>query len=55
MEYLVIRQHYGDRDYHAGDIRIVENAADAKFLTESGLIAKVEHDEKPVAKQAVKK
>lgn len=39
MEYIVKRQHYGDKQYYAGDIRIVHDDFIANKLKELGLIA----------------
>ena len=39
MEYTVLRQHYGDKQYYAGDRRKVDNNHDAKALIDMGLIA----------------
>lgn len=38
MEYKVIRQHYGDRQYFSGESREVTNEHDAKILIDMGLI-----------------
>lgn len=38
MQYIVKRQHYGDKQYYAGDIRIVHDDFTAKKLIELGLI-----------------
>ena len=38
MEYIVKRQHYGDKQYYADDIRIVKDDFTAKKLKELGLI-----------------
>lgn len=53
MEYTVIRQHYGDKEYFSGDTRTVANEADAKYLINLGLIAKPE--EKKETKKVVAK
>ena len=52
MEYTVIRQHYGDKEYFSGDTRTVTNEADAKYLINLGLIAP--KDAKPSAKTTTK-
>lgn len=39
MEYKVIRQHYGDRQYFSGESREVTNEHDANELIKLGLIA----------------
>ncbi|MFA9487077.1 hypothetical protein LU276_08300 [Moraxella haemolytica] len=38
MKYKVIRQHYGDKQYFAGESREVTNEHDAKILISMGLI-----------------
>lgn len=52
MEYTVIRQHYGDKEYFSGDTRTVTNEADAKYLINLGLIAP--KDAKPATKATTK-
>lgn len=52
MEYTVIRQHYGDKEYLSGHTRTVANEADAKYLINLGLIAPKEA--KPATKAAKK-
>ncbi len=42
MEYIVKRQHYGDKQYYAGESREVTNEHDAKILIDMGLIAPIE-------------
>ncbi len=39
MQYQVICQHYGDKQYFDGDVRVVDNDDDAKALMAMGLIA----------------
>lgn len=39
MEYKVIKQHWGDKQYFEGDMREVKNDSDAKELIRMGLIA----------------
>ena len=41
MEYIVKRQHYGDKQYYAGDTRTVTNKQDAQKLIDMGLIAEI--------------
>lgn len=48
MDYIVTKQHYGDKQYFAGDTRSVSNKQDAAQLMAMGLIA--EHE--PKSKQA---
>lgn len=38
MKYIVIKQHFGDRQYFAGDSRTVKNDKDAAELIRAGLI-----------------
>jgi len=39
MKYIVLKQHYGDRQYFEGEEREVDNKADAKVLIDAGLIS----------------
>lgn len=39
MEYIVLQQHYGDKQYWAGDVRVVKDADTAAYLIAQGLIA----------------
>lgn len=39
MEYIVLQQHYGDKQYWAGDVRVVKDADTARYLIAQGLIA----------------
>lgn len=39
MEYKVTKQHWGDRQYHEGDLREVQVKSDAEQLIRMGLIA----------------
>ena len=39
MEYIVLQQHYGDKQYWAGDVRVVRDDATAQYLIAQGLIA----------------
>lgn len=70
MKYKVIQQHFGDKQYFAGDERIVENEQDAQALIDMGLIEpfdeqqasdektsdeKQPEDEKPSTKKTTKK
>ncbi len=41
MKYTVLKQHLGDKQYYAGDIREVKREDDAKKLKEMGLIAEI--------------
>ena len=41
MEYIVKRQHFGDKQYYEGDKRIVTNKLDAQKLIDMGLIAEI--------------
>ena len=52
MKYTVTRQHYGDRQYHAGDEREIGNKNDANKLIKAGLIEEL--DSKPTKKAAPK-
>lgn len=38
MKYIVIKQHFGDRQYFAGDSRTIKNDKDAAELIRAGLI-----------------
>ncbi|WP_296201960.1 hypothetical protein [Psychrobacter sp. UBA3962] len=38
MKYVVLKQHYGDRQYFEGEEREVDNKTDAKVLIDAGLI-----------------
>lgn len=49
MKYKVTRQHYGDQQYYAGDIREVTNEHDAKILIDMGLIAPLEGEKAKAA------
>lgn len=46
MKYIVLRQHYGDRQYMAGEIREIANAQDAQTLITMGLIAPYDRSNK---------
>lgn len=51
MKYLVIEQHYGDRQYWAGDERDVKDPETAAYLIEQRLIAPLDGEaEQPDAK-----
>lgn len=39
MQYQVIQQHFGDKQYWTGETRTVENKHDAETLINMGLIA----------------
>lgn len=39
MKYQVLIQHFGDRQYWAGDVREIDNEQDARTLIDMGLIA----------------
>lgn len=39
MQYQVIKQHYGDKQYWAGETRTLDNEQDANELINMGLIA----------------
>lgn len=39
MKYTVIKQHFGDKQYWAGDVREIDNEHDADELLALGLIA----------------
>lgn len=39
MKYKVLIQHFGDRQYWAGDVREIDNEQDAQILIDMGLIA----------------
>lgn len=41
MKYKVLKQHFGDRQYWAGDVREVTNEQDAQSLINEGLIAEI--------------
>ena len=45
-EYTVLRQHYGDKQYYEGDVRVVDDDFTAKRLIGNGLIGKAELDKK---------
>lgn len=55
MEYKVIKQHYGERQFFEGDTRIVENENDAKQLIAAGLISEETKAAKAPAKKAAPK
>lgn len=38
MQYQVVRQHYGDKQYFDGDVRVMDNDDDASTLMAMGLI-----------------
>lgn len=42
MEYEVLKQHYGDKQYYAGDIREIDDDFTAKRLISMGLIGKAD-------------
>lgn len=39
MKYQVLVQHFGDKQYWAGDVREIDNEQDAQALIDMGLIA----------------
>lgn len=39
MKYQVLVQHFGDKQYWAGDVREIDNEQDARTLIDMGLIA----------------
>lgn len=39
MKYKVLIQHFGDKQYWAGDVREIDNEQDAQTLIDMGLIA----------------
>ncbi|TWV81518.1 hypothetical protein [Moraxella sp. VT-16-12] len=39
MKYKVLIQHFGDKQYWAGDVREIDNEQDARTLIDMGLIA----------------
>ena len=45
MEYQVVKQHWGDKQYHEGDTREVKVKGDADQLIAMGLIADDKADE----------
>ena len=49
MKYKVIRQHYGSKQFFAGDVREVLNDSDAKALIKAGLIADNKSDKEQKA------
>lgn len=53
MKYQVLRQHFGDKQYMAGDEREVKNKSDADQLIKMGLI--VETKEEKAAPKAQNK
>lgn len=53
MEYEVLKQHYGDKQYYEGDIRQLDDDFTAKRLIEFGLIGKA-HANKKVQSKAKK-
>ncbi len=44
MKYQVLRQHFGDKQYMAGDEREVKNKSDADQLIKMGLIAETKEE-----------
>lgn len=54
MKYRVIKQHYGDRQYWAGDEREINSEPTAKELVAKGLIAPLNKAE-PVPKNKMAK
>lgn len=55
MKYKVIRQHYGDKQYFAGESREVTNEHDAQTLIKMRLIAPFGGESKnPTAEQKAK-
>lgn len=44
MKYQVLRQHFGDKQYMAGDAREVKNKSDAEQLIKMGLIAETKEE-----------
>ena len=55
MQYQVVRQHYGDKQYFDGDVRVVDNDDDASTLMAMGLIVLMgdsQGSDKEQAKQA---
>lgn len=54
MKYKVLLQHYGDRQYWAGDEREVKDPETAAYLIEQRLIAPTDDEpEQPQAKAAL--
>lgn len=49
MQYIVKRQHYGDKQYYAGDTRTITNKQDAQKLIDMGLIAEAKISETKAA------
>lgn len=47
MKYKVITQHFGDKQYWAGESREVTNEQDANELIKLGLIAPLDEGKKP--------
>lgn len=54
MEYEVLKQHYGDKQYYEGDIRQLDDDFTAKRLIEFGLIGKAAEANKKVQSKAKK-
>lgn len=56
MKYQVLRQHFGDKQYMAGDEREVKNKSDADHLIKMGLIAETKEEKAaPKAKNKMAK
>lgn len=59
MKYKVLIQHFGDRQYWAGDVREIDNEQDAQILIDMGLIdlpdESVEDEAQEKPKRATKK
>lgn len=59
MKYKVLIQHFGDKQYWAGDVREIDNEQDAQTLIDMGLIAlpdeSVEDEAQEKPKRATKK
>lgn len=59
MKYQVLIQHFGDKQYWAGDVREIDNEQDARTLIDMGLIAlpdeSVEDEAQEKPKRATKK
>ena len=55
MEYKVIKQHWGDKQYFEGDTREVKVDSDAKELVRMGLIVESDSKEEKSAPKAKNK
>ena len=51
MKYKVLIQHFGDKQYWAGESREVANEHDAKILIDMGLIEPIEGESREVANE----